>query len=121
MADEIAVLGIASSSQSGAVKVERVIVRTSGETVEVELLEAWQGTPKDEARSLQDLVDSLRNVLDRKRPTAPIALAVKRSESTRGRPTSAYDQKIRVEAAAMVATAGEGRRYFAYRTGQLRD
>lgn len=68
---------------------------------------------------MHDLVDALANLLDRKRPGAPVALAMKRSEITRGRPTTQYDQKVRAESAAMVAAASQGRRYFAYRTNQL--
>jgi hypothetical protein len=122
LADELAVLGIATTSQRGALTAYRVIVRLrDDDSVEVEPLEAWQGTPRDEARSMNDLVDALANTLDRKRNGAPTALAVKRTESTRGRPTKQYDQKVRAEGAAMVATAAQGRRYFAYRTNQLRE
>lgn len=119
MADEIAVLGVAATSQKGAVTVSRVIVRVRDDAVEVEPLEAWQATPRDESRSMLDLVDALANTLDRKRTGAPAAVALKRSESTRGRPTTQYDQKVRAEGAAMIATSSQGRRYFAYRTNQL--
>src|SRR5579862_2025446 len=122
MADGIGVLGIATSSQRGALIVERVIVRRTGdELIDIEQLEAWQGTPRDEARSMHDLVDALANALDRRRPGAPVAIAVKRSETTRGRPTTQYDQKTRAEGAAMVAATSQGRPYFAYRTNQLSD
>jgi hypothetical protein len=121
MADDIAVLGIAASSQKGAVTVSRVIVRLRDGELEVEPMEAWQGTPRDEARSLMDLHDTLVNTLDRKRAGAPLALAIKRTESTRGRPTKQYDQKVRVEGVAMAAAASQGRRFFGYRTIQLGD
>jgi hypothetical protein len=122
MADELAVLGIATTSRNGTLTVYRVIVRAPGDgTVEVEPLASWQSTRRDEVRSISDLVDALGNILDRKRNGAPDALAAKRAESTQGRPSSAYDQKIRAEAAAMVAAASQGRRYFAYRTNQLGD
>lgn len=113
-------LGIATTSQRGALTVYRVIVRLAGgEAVQVETLEAWQGTPRDEARSMNDLVDALANALDPKRAGAPSAIAVKRTESSVGRPSNPYDKKIRAEAAAMIAAAGQGRRYFQYRTNQL--
>jgi hypothetical protein len=70
---------------------------------------------------MNDLVDALTNTLDRKRHGAPIALAVKRTESTMGRPTTQYDQKVRAEGAAMVAASAQGRRYFPYRRNQLGD
>jgi hypothetical protein len=117
--DEIVVLGIATSSTSGALTVHRVVVRAEGDKVSVEQLEPWKGTPNDEIRSIGDLVDALSNNLDRKRNAAPMALALKRTESTRGRPTKQYDQKIRAEGAAMIAASSQGRRYFQYRTNQL--
>ena len=119
MADEISVLGIAMSSQKGAVIVSRVIVRMRDDQVEIEPLEEWHGTPGDEERSLVDLLDALVNTLDRKRSRAPVALAIKRTESTSGRPTVQYDQKVRVEGAAMAAVASQGRRCFSYRRNQL--
>jgi hypothetical protein len=119
VADELAVLGIATSSRDGALIVSRVIVRLTGDDVEVERLKPWQGTPRDEARSQRDLVDALGNVLDRKRDGAPEALAVKRPESPVSRPTVPYDQKTRAEGAAMIAATSQGRRYFSYRKGQL--
>jgi hypothetical protein len=119
MADEIAVLGITTSSRSDALHVYRAIVRLKEDgAVEVEALETWRGTPRDEARSMKDLADALANSLDNRRPGAPEALALKRTEST-GRPTVQYDQKIRAEGVAMVAASGQGRRYFHYRTQQL--
>jgi hypothetical protein len=120
MADEIAVLGVATSSARGALTVHRVIVRVAeDDAVVVEPLKAWQGAPNDETRSIGDLVDALGNILDPKRRGSPEALALKRAESTRGRPTKQYDQKTRAEAAAMIAALGQGRRYFQYRTNQL--
>jgi hypothetical protein len=120
MADEIAVLGIATSSKEDALHVYRVIVRLIEDgSVEVEPLETWRGTPRDEARSMNDLSDALGNTLDMKRRGAPQALAVKRTESTSGRPTKQYDQKIRAEGVAMVAASAQGRRYFQFRTQQL--
>jgi hypothetical protein len=114
------VLGIATNSHKDALIVSRVIVRlrTDG-SIQVEPLTAWQGTPRDEARSMNDLVDALANTLDPKRRGAPVAIALKRTESTRGRPTKQYDQKVRAEGAAMVAASTQGRRYFKYRTTQL--
>jgi hypothetical protein len=118
----MAVIGIATSSQKGALIVSRVIVRLQDDdSIEVAPLEAWRGTPRDEARSLNDLVDALANTLDRKRPGAPVAIAVKRSEITRGKPTTQYDQKVRAEGAAMIAASTQGRRYLSYRTNQLGD
>lgn len=101
--------------------VYRVIVRVadSGD-VEVEPLAAWRSTAQDEARSMNDLVDALSNTLDRRRRGAPRMIAVKRTESTQGRPTKAYDQKTRAEAAAMIAASAQGRRYIHYRTTQMK-
>jgi hypothetical protein len=119
MTDDIAVLGIATSSSRGVLTVYRVIVRLSDDGVAVEPMEPWQGTAADETRSMGDLVDALANTLDRKRDGAPQGLAAKRTESTLGRPSNPYDQKIRAEGVAMVAASSQGRPYFAYRTNQL--
>jgi hypothetical protein len=119
MAHETAVLGIGTSSSDDVLTIYRVIVRRTGDAIEVETLEPWQGSAADEARSMNDLVEALGNTLDPKRKGAPEALAVKRVESTFNRPSRAYDQKVRAEGIAMVAATGQGRRYFAYRTNQL--
>jgi hypothetical protein len=120
VADEgTAVLGVATSSSRGVLVVRRVVVRFRDKGVEVEPLQTWRGTANDEFRSIADLVDTLANVLDPKREGAPLAIAVKRTESTRGRPTNQYDQKTRAEGAAMTAAASQGRRYFQYRSNQL--
>jgi hypothetical protein len=119
MTNETAVLGIGTSSSDDVLTVYRVIVRRTGDAVEVETLEPWQGTAADEARSMNDLAEALGNTLDPKRKGAPEALAVKRVESSFNRPSKAYDQKVRAEGVAMVAATGQGRRYFAYRTNQL--
>jgi hypothetical protein len=121
VASDTAVLGIATSSSKGKLTVYRVIVRSAGDAVTVERLEEWQSTPHDEARSMADLVDALANSLDQKRRGAAEAIAVKRTESSQGRPTTAYDQKTRAEAAAMIAASLQGRPYFHYRTQQLGD
>jgi hypothetical protein len=119
VADGLAVLGISASSQAGTVTVARIVVRLSGSaSVELESLESWRTAARDEDRTMVDLADALSNVLDRKRPGAPVALAVKRPENV-GRPTIQYDQKTRVEGAAMIAAAGQGRRYFGFRRSQL--
>jgi hypothetical protein len=118
---ELAVLGIATSSSAGVLTVHRAIVRLNEDEMSIEPMETWRGTANDEARSFGDLVDALSNALDRKRQGAPAALAVKRAESTVGRPSNPYDQKVRAEGVAMVAAASQGRGYFAYRTNQLTD
>jgi hypothetical protein len=87
--------------------------------VYVESLEAWQGTPRDEMRTIGDLVGALSNTLDQARRDAPVALAVKRPEVPVRKPTAQYDQKTRAEGAAMIAAASQGCRYFAYRKSQL--
>lgn len=120
MSDISAVLGIATTSSKETLTVYRVIVRRGdADVVTVETLERWQSTPQDEARSMADLVDALVNTLDRRRTGAPEALAVKRTEAGRGRPTKDYDQKTRAEGVAMIAATRQGRRYFQYRSQQL--
>jgi len=94
-------------------------VRVRDGSVIVEPLKPWKGTATDELRSIGDLLDALANTLDRKRTGAPDALALKRTETTRARPTKQYDQKIRAEGAAMIAAASQGKRYFHYRKNQL--
>jgi hypothetical protein len=121
VATEAAVLGIATSSSKEKLTVYRVIVRADGDAVTVERLEQWQSTPRDEARSMADLVDALANSLDNQRRGPAEAIAVKRTESSQGRPTKAYDQKTRAEAAAMIAASLQGKPYFQYRTQQLGD
>ena len=119
VSDGICVLGIAATVTRGALKVDRVLVRVVDEEVSVEELPPWQGTAADEARSLNDLVDALSNVLDRGRAGGADALAMKRVESPRGRPSTPYDQKTRAEGAAMIAAAAQGRPYYSYRTNQV--
>jgi hypothetical protein len=89
--------------------------------VSVEPLEEWHSTPEDESRSLADLANALANTLDPKRHGAAQAIAVKRTEGTPSRPTSAYDQKTRAEAVAMIAASTQGRPYFHYRRNELGD
>jgi hypothetical protein len=112
-------LGVCFTCAGEAVKARRVLVEVADGEVSITRLEPWSGAAGDEARSVGDLLDALTNPLDRVGSDGAVALAVKRAESTRGRPTKDYDQKMRAEGVAMTAAAAQGRPYRGYRTNQL--
>jgi hypothetical protein len=122
MDSDLRVLGIASrvpSSRLAAVFV-RAVLRPSGE-VSLDVHEPWSGTlGTDDGRQLTDLRDTVANALDIGRADPFDAVAVKRVETPpRGRPTEAYDKRIRFEAAVMLGCLSQGCRYFAYRKSEL--
>ena len=122
MTDEsLTVLGLSTAVADGTLVVHRAVVTARQGQITVKVLESWQATRNDEARSLSDLVDALTNSLDRKRANAPEAVAIKRVEvPLRGKPPKSYDQRTRAEGAAMVAAASQGVGYFGYRLVEIR-
>lgn len=121
MSDDVTVLGLASRGDSDRLSVWRVEVQVKGDgSVEVLELDPWQGTRgRDDASQLIDVHDAIVNVLDSPRLGTVCAVAVKRTESPRGRPSNPYDRRVRFEGAAMLAAHAQGKRYFGYRKIQL--
>ena len=121
MSDDVAVLGLASRGDSDRLSVWRVEVQVKGDgSVDVVELDPWQGTRgRDDASQLIDVHDAIVNSLDSPRLGTISAVAVKRAESPRGRPSNPYDRKVRFEGAAMLAAHKQGKRYFDYRKNQL--
>ncbi len=121
MLEEVAVLGLASRGDSDRLSVWLVEVRLAeGGDVQLATLEPWQATRgRDDASQLIDVHDAISNTIDAPRLGPIAAVAVKRVESPRGRPSNPYDRRLRFEGAAMLAAHGAGKRYFAYRSNQL--
>lgn len=114
-------LGLASRGDSDRLSVWFIEVRVAEDgDIEVATLEPWQATRgRDDASQLIDVHDAISNAVDTPRLGAIAAVAVKRVESPRKRPSNPYDRRIRFEGAAMLAAHGAGKRYFAYRSNQL--
>jgi hypothetical protein len=121
MSDDLVALGLASRGDGDRLSVWLVEVRLNADNaVDVTVLERWQGTRgRDDASQLIDVHDVIVNALDSPRLGPIKAVAVKRAESTPGRPSNPYDRKIRFEGAAMLAAHAQGKRYFGYRKIQL--
>lgn len=116
------VLGVSSRAGGERLTVHTVIVSTRDDgRIEIEVRDGWRGTKgQDAGRELTDLHDALCNLLDGGPSGSPEAIAVKRVEPPpRGRPPATYDDRIRLEAAAMLAAIARNRRYFGYRRNEL--
>jgi hypothetical protein len=121
MADSLGALGLATRGGDDRLSVWFVEVNVDEEEdVVIDVRNSWQGTRgRDDASQLIDVHDVIVNALDSPHLGEITAVAVKRAESPRGRPTKAYDRKVRFEGAAMLAAHSQGKRYFDFRTNQL--
>src|SRR5688572_29663991 len=121
MPNELTVLGLASRGDKDRLSVWLVEVQlTEDGEVDVATLESWQATRgRDDASQLIDVHDAISNALDAPRLGPISAVAVKRTESPPGRPSTPYDRKVRFEGAAMLAAHAQGKRSFGYRSNQL--
>lgn len=116
MANYSSVLGVAS--QVSDHRLTAAFVRLDGAGPTAEVLDSWRGTKgTDTGRQLAQLVEVLRNRLA---ASAVDAIALKRIESPVGRPPNTYDDRIRFEAAAMLAAVAADLPYHSFRTQSLK-
>jgi hypothetical protein len=121
VADEVTVLGLATRGEKDRLSVWLVEVHFEADgSIAVVELDPWQATSgADEGSQLVDVHDAIVNALDAPRLGPVEAVAVKRVEMPRGRPSGSYDRRLRFESAAMMAARRQGKRYFSYRRNQL--
>src|SRR4051794_14962028 len=91
--DDLSVIGLASRGDKDRLSVWFVAVRLLPDgQVDVRELESWQATRgTDDGSQLLDVHDAVVNAIDAKKLGKPNAVAVKRVETPRGRPSKPYD------------------------------
>lgn len=117
-----AVIGIASRAggQRLTVTIAAVSVDDKG-CVDIDVRESWRGN-KNQASSheLTDLHDAIGNLLSGGAGQPLEGIAVKRVEQPqRGRPPGTYDDRIRLEAVAMLAAVATNTPFFSYRRKEM--